>query len=561
MARLLSVNVGMPTDVQWRGKNVHTGIWKSPVSGPVMVRRLNLDGDGQGDLTGHGGEQRAVLVYQSESYDHWRAFLHRDDLEWGGFGENFTVTGLADGDVCIGDRYRIGEAEFEVTQPRVTCFRVGMRLNQPDLPGLLVAHGRPGFYLRVITEGRVRSGDEIVPTARGRHELSVADVDALLYLPGADADRLRAAVDIPALSPGWRQSFADILAGRDRPEGAGWTGFRMMRVTEIRHESADVLSIYLESADSTELPKPLPGQYLTIRVDGADDPAPLRSYSLSNDPSADRYRISVKRAEDGWASRWLHANTRTGSMLPVAAPRGEFSLSGSETPVVLLSAGVGVTPVLAMLHAVRTASPNRRVVWIYTTRSRGSHPFAREINGLIEVMPNATEHVFYSGEGNRLDRDKLEMLGLPSDADVYLCGPGTFMDAMRAGLLSLGFVPDRIHTEVFGALPAIRPGIVDTGPAMRPHPPPGPAGAGPAVTFSRSGITARWSPEHRSLLEFAEACDIAVRYSCRSGVCHTCVTDVVSGTATYTEEPLQRPAPGTTLVCCAIPEDDLVLNL
>ena len=172
MATLLAVNVGLPQDVPWRGRTVHTGVWKSPVSGPRMVRRLNIDGDGQGDLAGHGGEQRAVLVYQLESYRHWQEFLGREDLEHGAFGENFTVDGLADDEVCVGDRYRIGEAEFEVTQPRVTCFRVGMRMGEPRLPSLLVAHHRPGFYLRVITEGHVdrRRRDRPHPTWSARHE-------------------------------------------------------------------------------------------------------------------------------------------------------------------------------------------------------------------------------------------------------------------------------------------------------------------------------------------------------------------------------------------------------
>ncbi|MGZ7007819.1 MAG: MOSC domain-containing protein, partial [Ilumatobacteraceae bacterium] len=165
----------MPADVAWHGKTVHTGIYKTPVAGPVMVRRLNVDGDGQGDLGGHGGEQRAVMVYQSESYDYWSRVLGRDDLLPGQFGENFTITGLGDDEACIGDRYAIGEAEFEVTQPRVTCFRVGMRLGEPDMPNLLVAHHRPGFYFRVIKEGRVQAGDPIIRTRRGRHELSVAD--------------------------------------------------------------------------------------------------------------------------------------------------------------------------------------------------------------------------------------------------------------------------------------------------------------------------------------------------------------------------------------------------
>jgi MOSC domain-containing protein YiiM len=216
--RLVSVNVGKPKNVPWRGKTVYTGIWKTPVEGPVMVRRINIDGDGQGDLAGHGGEQRAVMVYQTESYDFWKRYLNRDDLEPGHFGENFTVTGLADDEVCIGDRYRIGEAEFEVTQPRVTCFRVGLRLGEPEMPNMLVAQHRPGFYFRVITEGRVRAGDDIVRTRRGRHELTVADVDALLYLPDRNIEQLRKVVDVPALSPGWQQSFSDMLAAHQKPE-------------------------------------------------------------------------------------------------------------------------------------------------------------------------------------------------------------------------------------------------------------------------------------------------------------------------------------------------------
>src|SRR6476646_3526210 len=215
MAQLLSVNVGRPRDIEWRGRIVHTGIWKEPVQGACRVRRLNLEGDGQGDLNGHGGEQRAVFVYQIESYRYWEQRLSRSDFTHGQFGENFTVEDLPDDEVCIGDRYRIGTAAFEVTQPRVTCYRVGLRLGEPELPALLVSHHRPGFYMRVLREGRVRAGDRIVKTRDGPGALSVADTDALLYLPGRDRARLRAAVRIPALSPGWQQSFRDLLAEDD----------------------------------------------------------------------------------------------------------------------------------------------------------------------------------------------------------------------------------------------------------------------------------------------------------------------------------------------------------
>ncbi len=184
MPRLLSVNVGLPRDIAWRGKTVHTAIWKTPVQGGRMVRRLNIDGDGQGDLAGHGGEHRAVFVYQIDSYHYWQSQLGRNDFTYGQFGENFTVDGLSDQEVCIGDRYRVGGALFEVTQPRVTCYRVGIRMEEPQMAALLVAHGRPGFYLRVLEEGDVEAGDEILRVASGPERMSVFEINALLYMPG-----------------------------------------------------------------------------------------------------------------------------------------------------------------------------------------------------------------------------------------------------------------------------------------------------------------------------------------------------------------------------------------
>jgi ferredoxin-NADP reductase/MOSC domain-containing protein YiiM len=574
LATLVSVNVGKPKNVDWQGKTIRTGIWKTPVDGAVMVRRLNIDGDGQGDLNGHGGQQRAVMVYQTESYEYWRTHLGRDDLQPGHFGENFTVSDLPDDDVCIGDRYRIGEAEFEVTQPRVTCFRVGMRLGEPRMPNLLVAHHRPGFYMRVITEGHVAAGDPIVQTRRGRHELSVADIDALLYLPDPDIEALRKAVDVPALSPGWQGSFHDLLDAHESFSAAtvpaaeaGWAGFRPLRVAATHLESPTVLSISLRAADRAALPTPLAGQHLTIRIP-ADDGAQVRSYSLSGDPTSGVYRISVKRESHGEVSRWLHSHIKVGSTVEAAAPRGDFYLTDDDSPVVLLSAGVGATPVLAMLHSLAAADSQRRIWWVHTTRDRESHAFATEVGRLIESLPHAVQHVIYTaapdgdaGTGGRPGREAIAALSLPTDATVYLCGPGPFMEAMRDALSAGGINPAHVHTELFGALPPINPGVVDAPPSVRPHPPSGTPGTGPLVTFARAGLSVNWSPDYHSLLELAEACDIPSRYSCRSGVCHTCVTGVVSGTPAYTAPPLEQPPDGEVLICCAAPRDDLVLDL
>ena len=583
---LLSVNVGMPKDVSWQGRTVHTGIWKEPVEGPVMARRLNLDGDGQGDTAGHGGEQRAVMVYQIDSYRHWTEHFGRDDLTYGQFGENLTIDGLADDEVCIGDRYRIGEAEFEVTQPRVTCYRVGMRLGEPQMPALLVSHHRPGFYMRVITEGRISAGDQIIKTRTGPHALTVAEIDALLYLPDRDLVKLRQAVDIPALSPGWQGSFRDLLAEADGLGAAGvpavgtepsrtppaWPGFRPLLVDRVVRENATVSSIYLVTTDGTALPAATAGQYLTLRIPDAGEPVPVRSYSLSSAPDAKTYRISVKHEPHGVGSTYLTTALQPGTTLDVAAPRGMFVLHEGTDPIVLLSAGIGVTPVLAMLHELVTQRSERDVWWIHGARRPEEQPLAAEAHELLSSLPRSREHIFYSGavlpaqvvefhaETGRLTKEKLAALNIPVNAAAYLCGPQAFMTGMQQALVEIGIEPTRIFTELFGALPSINPGV--TGQARRtPHVPPGPPGTGPLVTFARSGIATAFGDGQSSLLDLAEACDVPARWSCRTGVCHTCTTPLLSGDVSYSPDPLEPAAVGNVLLCCSRPVTDVVVDM
>src|SRR5215813_7835957 len=266
MARLLSLNVGLPRDVTWNGKTVRTAIWKFPVTGRRIARKLDIDGDAQGDLAGHGGEQRAVFVYQMDSYHYWERFLGRNDFSFGQFGENFTVEGLLDDEVCIGERYRIGDALFEVSQPRVTCYRLGIRMNEPRMPALVVEHRRPGFYFRVLQEGQVGPGDEILKVADGPERMSVAEIDALLYLPGHSRAQVERALRIPALSKGWQGSFQTILRRENTNAIQGnpglaneeppptWPGFRQMRVAHIRKESEGVTSYMLAPVDKQPLP-------------------------------------------------------------------------------------------------------------------------------------------------------------------------------------------------------------------------------------------------------------------------------------------------------------------
>jgi ferredoxin-NADP reductase/MOSC domain-containing protein YiiM/ferredoxin len=576
---------------------VRTAIWKAPVSGRCRVARLNLDGDRQGDLAGHGGEQRAVFVYQIESYRYWQERLKRTDFVHGQFGENFTIEGLPDDDVCIGDRYQIGSALFEVTQPRVTCYRVGIRLNEPRMPALLTSSGRPGFYFRVLQEGDVGAGDDITKVEEAKERMSVADINALLYSPNHDRARLERALRIAALSAGWRSSFEALLQSQSTATGgppspkasaghgnAGLVptaaahpvapGFRSLQVTAIDQESADILSLTLQDPDGQPLPAALPGQYVVVRLQLTAGASPLfRSYSLSGSPSTERYRISVKIEPNGVAGIYLREHVRAAAVLDVSSPRGSFLLQTGERPVVFISAGIGATPVLAMLHSLAAERSTRQVFWLYGTRDRQHHPFVAEVQRLMLALVHGHRYVCYSrpASGDKtpgdfdatghLSQSAFGKVGIPRDADVYVCGPALFMAETKGALATLGIARERIHFELFNGGESMAPGVISAA-TRAPHLPADDADTGPLVSFARSGIAAHWNPSsYASLLELAEACDVPVRWSCRSGVCHNCESGLVSGAVVYEPEPLDQPAEGNVLVCCSQPTRDVVIDL
>jgi ferredoxin-NADP reductase/ferredoxin len=439
------------------------------------------------------------------------------------------------------------------------------------MPTLLVAHRRPGFYFRVLEEGFVQAGDEIIKVAEGPEQLTVADVDALLYLPNKSRPLLERALRVPALSEGWQASFRDLLAKADRaPSAPAWAGFRPLRVAEIRRESSTVSSFLLVPAsDGASTPAAEPGQYLTLRVrpeGGA--PQFVRSYSLSDIADERGYRISVKR--DGVGSRYLHEHVKVGDILEVAAPRGNFVLREGTRAVVLISGGVGATPVLAMLHALARERSARPIWWLHGARNHDEHAFRDEANELLAMLPDAHRLVAYSRPVDpdtadhdlvgRLDLSALEQAGVPKDADYYICGPDSFMRAIGAALAARGVPTEQIATEVFGAVAVHRSGMVGTS-DRAPHPPDGLPGTGPIVTFSRSNIAVPWDDRYPSLLDLAEACDVPVGFGCRNGTCHNCESGLLAGEVTYHIEPLEPPPDGRVLVCSTRPGTQVTLDL
>jgi ferredoxin-NADP reductase/ferredoxin len=411
----------------------------------------------------------------------------------------------------------------------------------------------------------------------------VAEVDALLYLPGHPREQLERALRVPSLSEGWKGSLRALLAAGDQEGNAGlaqatpppaWSGFRPLRVVEVQRECDDILSLVMQAPDNSLLPVPLAGQFLVFRIDVEGSASPmLRSYSLSGPPGAGRYRISVKR-KDGPGSQYFHDRVQPGDLLQVSAPRGSFTLSACERPVVFLSVGIGATPVLSMLHGLATAGhPVPEIWWCYGARSGSEHPFATEVRDILKGLPGGHSFIVYSRPGNqdRLgeDYDAVGHLTLttlrqeraiPQTADFYLCGPAAFLQELSDALKAWDVPDSRIHSETFGAGSSLTPGIAGA-PAAPPHPPAGEPGSGPTISFTRTGLTVPWNARFESLLELAEACDVPVRWSCRVGVCHTCQTGRIGGSVQYSPTPLDPPSTSDVLICCATPLSEIELDL
>ena len=576
--KLLSVNVSHPREVAHGGKTVTTGIFKQPVSGRVMLRDLNLDGDGQADLRGHGGRYKAAYAYSIENYRYWQRELGRDDFQPGQFGENFTVEGMMDDGVHVGDVFKIGDAVVEVTQPRVPCFKLGIKMGIEGFERRFLESLRVGFYLRVLEQGEVGAGDVIERLRADPERMTVREINDLGYFDTRNLEQVRRALRIRALSIGWREWLEKRLtkkrtADQEQP--------RSLRVDRKVAESEVITSFYLKSEDGKPLPAFAPGQFLTLKLDIPGQPGPvMRTYSLSDSPGREHYRLSIKREAapadrpdlpPGLASSYLHDQVEPGTKLEIAPPRGKFSLDPrSETPVVLLSAGVGLTPMISMLGAI-VESGSRPTWFIHGARNGREHAFGPYVRRIAADHDHVEVHVRYSrpdprdvagrdfdSEGRvepalvkRLLADDFER----DEFDFYLCGPSPFMKALYSGLREWQVPEHRIHYEFFGPAAALRDRDA-TAPATTAD-----CCTELEVTFARSGVTASWVPSSGSLLELAEAHGLSPAYSCRSGICHTCECGLESGEVEYVEEPMDLPEEGSVLICCSKPKTDVVLDV
>jgi len=576
--KVISVNVGLPRTVQWKGKAVSTGIFKAPVSGRIRLRSLNLDGDRQADLSVHGGPDKAIYAYPAEHYAYWRRELPDVALPWGMFGENLTTEGLNEDDLKIGDRFLIGSTEVMVTQPRLPCFKLGLRFGRDDIIRRLLASGRTGLYFKVIAEGDLGEGDPIILSQCGEDSIPVSEVTRLYARDKDDLDGLRRIVRLAALPDDWRDYFnaqinqMSVRSPRRAAQIPAWAGFRPFTLREKVREGGDVSSFHLVPEDGQSLPSYLPGQYLTVRVAIPDLGRPVvRSYSLSDASTRDSYRLTIKRigprsedplAASGLVSTYFHDRLAVGDRIEAKAPSGTFTIdvTDHDRPVVLIGGGIGLTPLISMLNSIVAARSPRETWLLYGVRSDRDYIMRTHLEAIASAHQNIHLHIFYSrpsremeGPGvhsGRIDLGAMRRLLSSNGYDFYVCGPPSMLASVTRDLEAWGVPADRVHTEAFGPA-AVKQSA--QGPATQPD-------CGIEVMFARSGLTTLWSRCESPLLELAEEHSVAIDFGCRAGSCGTCVTRLLSGTVRYLHEPNAPLESGEILPCVAVPAEPLSLD-
>jgi uncharacterized protein len=584
--QLVAVCIGKTREVDIQGATVQTAYLKTPVAGPCFV-----------DYKGPTGNETAVhpdTVYAiaQEHYAYWAQRLGREASAWGYgyFAENLTIRGLAEQQLHVGDELLVGsELRLIVTGPRIPCFKVAWRMQQPQsFVRDFAASGRTGVYFAVLQPGTASPGDPVRVVRRQSANPTVFEIAAVargeLEISGEELERL---LSLPYLS----QTAALLLSGiyyrmLDRPDRArSWSGWRRFVVLDVRDETPRVKSFELGAADGGALPRFAAGQFVPVRFGTDDGQEFVRPWSLSSYArEPDRFRITVKREDRGAASAALHREVRQGSMLDLRPPAGQFRLDRSGVmPLVLVGAGIGVTPLLAMAQAHLdrgSRAPPLRL--IHCVRNGSAHPLRQEIEALLRDHAAFQARFFYSQptaadrESHRFHQEgrltaerliaaledlKIEFAGktIPVpwyEVDLYLCGPPSFLQQITEDLIARGARPERLRTERFSATAA------ETGAEV----PDAQLNGGPEVSqaqvvFCRSGTEGVWlATQDQTLLEHAHSIGLELPSSCRSGYCQTCQCRIVEGEVRYEFAPLCAPTPGHALLCCARPAS-LVLVL
>ncbi|MDP9051678.1 MAG: MOSC domain-containing protein, partial [Acidobacteriota bacterium] len=480
MAKVIAVSVSIPQVVDIGGRPMTTSIVRDPYPGALRFDRGGPVGNRTAVHTEH------ALATISENYDFWTRELGVAREAWPPcfWGENLTVSGLSEHTLRIGDRLTIGAtAVLEVTSPRIPCIKLSWRLGQPEsFLRTLVNSGLTGFYLRMLNPGEISADDPVTLDSPHPGNITVAELSRLLHDDSIDVERLKRTLATPALgdqaSSMLRHRITHLTDGLRCREGR-WQGWRPFVVSDIVDEVADVRSFTLRPKDGDALAQYRAGQFLAVRLQTSAGRTFTRTWSLSDyDEKGTAYRLTIRRAPKGQGSAHLHDLAKVGDTLDVRSPAGAFALDRSTVfRVVLISAGIGVTPLLAMLkaHAAREDGPP--LLWIHSTRHGATHTLRTEANQIMRDNPQFRSHVVYTAprteDRNGIDYDSAgrltserisQVLGanyscrpfgreieLPSQAGLfYICGPDEFERSVRGALIDFGVGASAIYSERFG---------------------------------------------------------------------------------------------------------------
>ena len=566
-ARLLQIFVGR-TKPLGPGK-VPSAFVKESARGAVKLGLAGLDGDEQADLRVHGGPDMAIYAYASEHYAPWAREFPEHAALWGpgSLGENLAFRGWTENDVCVGDTVRLGSALLQVTRPRKPCFKLALRFSDLRLPRRLVEAGRCGWYFRVLQTGSIAADDEAELVHRSHPQWSIRRVNDISIRTDVDLEELEELAALPELAENWRSQVRLMAASIEAAKKT--RAFRPFRVVAIHDESRTIRSFQLAPDDGGGIAAAVPGQHVVIRTPAyGRTPPRLRSYSLSAVANPQFLQISVKWEKAGRVSSWLHEELRVGDGIDVLGPRGNFTLGHvSDTPLVLISAGVGITPMMSMLQAATTNNGGkivpRHVLFIHGARNSGEHAFAAQIRDIVSRHPAVKRHLRFSqpqasdrlgddhDSAGRIDRELIKTLLTPlGECNVYICGTSGFMTDITRWIGELDLKAN-VKTESFSAASnaAAEGGGLSDGPDCA------------NVSFARTQISAMWR-RGASLLDLAEEQGLAVESECRTGLCGSCATRIISGRVGYELEPIATIAPGEMLLCCGHPlEEQLVLDI
>lgn len=535
--RLRNFSVGRVQTVRIGTSDIQTAHVKSPAAEPWMITEQGAQGD---ERAVHPDK---IYAYARTGYEYWATQLHCDSAAWpdGFFGENLTFDVLDEAEIRLGDVFALGnEVRLIAAGPRNPCLKLSWRLGQPPtFQKIFQQSGHTGVYFDILAPGRVRPGDTAVLLERASGLPSIVETARLAAghaIPPLEP--LRRVLSFAHLSKTLRHILQAKLGAAERQSAlteSRWSGWRPFVLDRIEREAADIRSFYLKPKDGGPLCPPRPGQFVTVRFPDADSSL-TRCWSLSSHADPSLYRLTVRK-QSGAGSTRLHS-MELGSEVWLRAPAGNFTLDlGGYRPVVLVAAGIGITPLLAMLHAqLARGNTGTPVFLIYGARSKAEMAFRDEIERLASLHPQLHIAYVFSREtvvGCRSGRitatlvrealsDNHVFLGdrriaLPwHENDTYLCGPGEFCARIKTELTEAGANPDHIFHELFATAPTQETELQLA-----------------RVRFARSGVECDWlAEEDLSLLEVGERAGVKLESDCRAGACFACRTRVIDGEVT-----------------------------